>query len=560
MPPSSTVFWSGAGISHAPPTSAPLGVELTRRALAYGFLRETSPLLHFYYRALRLAHADARPRLETVLDVLVRVHGTAALVDVLRDVRDAGPNSIHAFMAAAAAEGARHVTTNFDSCLEQEGASDVLHLHGSFAEDPSGGALGATLAQVEIGLPVGRRLQMDRWLGARGEQLIVFIGYSGSDFFDVDPYLRSIATGQLDQTVVLWISHAEDDPALVEDVKDQPRQLRWLEAAGARVWHVRGRTRDVLAALARQWQLQEPLLQIGEVASWIPEMKPTKPAQERASLELYSLMGLHREVDRFFAARSPADSGEWNALAATRWSQGRKREALVAWENALDGFALVERRAAVAWVRGQYWRARRCARKALDEANALLGTGEEPSLTERLTLAETYVRIWEHMRRYPDSYFFATRRMRRYALAQLPDPAELARRGTPIGTHLISRVRDARTILGVPSEGDWESIESFGEYEALGASLNYEHGGLRQEAERGPVAPERYLRLHHDRLLIGDTSAAARMVFLPGAEAIFGWRDVVRALLELDVTCWHRCRLLLVTAWRRGVRTGAARQ
>lgn len=70
----------------------PLGAELTQRALGYGFEPEVASLLRFYYEALGVPHADARPRLESVLDVLVRVHGLPALVDVLSDLRDAIPS------------------------------------------------------------------------------------------------------------------------------------------------------------------------------------------------------------------------------------------------------------------------------------------------------------------------------------------------------------------------------------------------------------------------------------------------------------------------------------
>jgi hypothetical protein len=72
--PDGLLIWSGAGISAELPTGGPRGVELTDRALRHGFQEETGALLACYYAALDLAREQ--PRLETVLDVVNRVHGT----------------------------------------------------------------------------------------------------------------------------------------------------------------------------------------------------------------------------------------------------------------------------------------------------------------------------------------------------------------------------------------------------------------------------------------------------------------------------------------------------
>src|SRR4051812_29115823 len=88
--PEETVFWSGAGVSAEAPTYAPLGAELTSRALRYGFQPETGPLLECYYRALGLERRQ--PRLETILDVLHRLHGGDLLLDLLSDLEQAAPN------------------------------------------------------------------------------------------------------------------------------------------------------------------------------------------------------------------------------------------------------------------------------------------------------------------------------------------------------------------------------------------------------------------------------------------------------------------------------------
>jgi hypothetical protein len=155
------------------------------------------------------------------------------------------------------------------------------------------------------------------------------------------------------------------------------------------------------------------------------------------------------------------------------------------------------------------------------------------------------------MHRTPDARLLATRRLRNFALARLPDPSDLARAGQPLGTHLSIRVRDGRRALGAESEHAADSVEAFGQYEALGAWMNYRHGQLRQEAERGPVEEERYRRLHDDHLVLGADGDAARVLFLPGAATSFSWPELVDAVRTLDVTTWHRIRLAAAFALRR---------
>jgi hypothetical protein len=558
-----TVFWSGAGVSAGAPTCAPLGRELTDRSLTYGFEPQTASIIARHYRALRLRRSS--PRLETVLDVVFRVHGPSALVDLLSDVRDASPNGVHRFLASSATGGAGMITTNFDNCLEQAGAQSVLHVHGGFAEDSTGATFGATLAQVERGLPPTMRDALDDFFTSPARKLFVFAGYSGSDFFDVDPYLKRQPLGALDRTAVLWIDHV--DPGRGRGSTElssgrqacaAQRQLAWLQAAGASVYLLRAATPVVLGELGSNWGIGaaldsgSPLDKHSKATlPWEPKSNPASAARRKATLELFLLMGLHAEVDRMLQTTPPIDQAEWNALAHTRWSQGRSREALEAWRQALQGPALAEREAAVDWIRGRYLRARRKAVRAIKQADRTIGSENETPLEQRLVLVETLARIWQHTRRFPDSRLIATDRLRRFALAHLPDPAELARSQSPLGTHLVSRIRSARAALGTSSEEPWDAVESFDEYEALSASLNYQHGQLREDAERAKVPAERYRLLYGDRITIGDTSAATRVMLLPGAHEVFSRREVVAGLRRVDMASWHRLRFLSADAWRR---------
>lgn len=138
--PQEVVFWTGAGISTDSPTCAPLGEELTRRALAYAFESACLDRIVDAYQKLRITDRRELPRLETVLDVVRRIVGTDALLDVLSDMQSPAPNDVHRFLALHLDAGGRHITANFDDCIERSGMSanthELIHFHGSFAARP----------------------------------------------------------------------------------------------------------------------------------------------------------------------------------------------------------------------------------------------------------------------------------------------------------------------------------------------------------------------------------------------------------------------------------------
>ena len=128
--------------------------------------------------------------------------------------------------------------------------------------------------------------------------------------------------------------------------------------------------------------------------------------------------------------------------------------------------------------------------------------------------------------------------------------------GTPLGTHLRVRVASARAALGAANADDADAVASFGEYEALGGQLNYRHAGLRRRlaSERVDPLEMHELRDHFDA--IGAHGDAARTTLLSGV-GIFKWSEVVAAARALDVSRWHRIRLVgasLFASARRSLR------
>src|SRR4051812_35045832 len=317
-PPERTLFWSGAGISVDAPTHGPKGEDLVQRALAHAFLPSVARTLAWYYRTLgtvreRPGLPRRSPRLETVLQVVEAVHGEEGLADLLTDL-DAQPNPLHRFFADHLSRGGSHVTMNFDTCIERAGRGDwkpgaLLHVHGELGS----GGVGATLARIERSLPREIRDPLREMLLAPRIRSIVFVGYSGLDFFDIDPFLASLPTDSLIGRDVLWIDHQSD----LLEVEPRRRQLEALRIAGAEVHEVQTLTRAALEEVGRPWRL--PLIEDGgEGRPWQPQIPIPEGMKKRASIELFSLMGLHKELDRLL---DPDDSPGWELVAHTRWAE-----------------------------------------------------------------------------------------------------------------------------------------------------------------------------------------------------------------------------------------------
>ena len=224
--PHEWIFWVGAGISASPPTALPVGDTLTEfsidetcgpavRARVRGIWAGARALCTAYDPDVRFF---GLPRLESVLGAFADAERGAA--DPLRFLRgftsfaSAPPNRNHFLLAEMVRRGAAVVTTNFDLGVQRAleagpmpakirvaesagmfrshraepcfGCGDLVHIHG-VADDI--GQLGATLARVKEGLGPEFR----RWLEARLERgaVLVFVGYSASDAFDVTPYFTS---------------------------------------------------------------------------------------------------------------------------------------------------------------------------------------------------------------------------------------------------------------------------------------------------------------------------------------------------------------------------------
>jgi hypothetical protein len=243
VPPERWLLWVGAGISYPAPTSLPLGIPLTLFTLQE-CCGETVTTKVGQLWAEANAHIGAPdapgplgpvPRLESVLGDVdeVRAEFLGSGFDFLtgfRTFRGAPFNQNHLHIAELLRRGVNVVTMNFDTCIEaayrhltlgkdelllgrelgtpcyssrsDPNVGKVWHVHGTAHDVRS---LGATILAVKEGLPDGFRIWLDNILSC--DSLVIFLGYSASDSFDVNLYFGGKPPGQFAASTGWFVQH-----------------------------------------------------------------------------------------------------------------------------------------------------------------------------------------------------------------------------------------------------------------------------------------------------------------------------------------------------------------
>lgn len=242
------VIWAGAGVSYPGPSSLPLGIPLTQFALEECCGEDIRVRIEgMWGRANGIiaggsgaAPLGSVPRLESVLGDIddVRAKSSGCEFDFLRGFEafaDAPFNENHLHIADLLRQGATVVTTNFDTCIEaaykslargeggpplerEPGGSphrlrrpghpgELWHIHGTAEDVP---ALGATLRAVKEGLTEA----LEGWLDevfADG-RLLIFLGYSASDSFDVNLYFSNRPEAHFGTSAAVFLQHTGPAP------------------------------------------------------------------------------------------------------------------------------------------------------------------------------------------------------------------------------------------------------------------------------------------------------------------------------------------------------------
>jgi hypothetical protein len=568
--PDQVVFLTGAGISANSPTDGPVGLELTERALRYAFLPDTLERVRAVYRLLGLDRQA--PRLEAVLDVAARVHGVRVLEELLSDLRISTPNSLHLFFRQHLQSGGRHVTANFDKLVDGgDERLGVVHVHGMMPSDPTLleiERLGARLSTVELGFDPETRNRLLGALCARQRATLVVVGYSGLDFFDVDPFIReSVEELRSHISRVVWVIHKQDvAPSILapdNDVSAWPPMLRTLARADIECVLVEGATAAFLDTLASTWGFERVVDAGHRAPRWTMPRELDELAKASASRHLFLHMGMLRDHEELLSAL-PAlrDSVDSATLAEIAWQQMDYRAAFAYWRTAFSGTDPVnvsrrlERAAACHWVRGSYFRAYFLAQRAFTMARR-----SEDEETRALCV-EMVARILVHMGRVPDTRWFSTRTRR----ARVSSQVERHLREHSCGTHTRERLmsalgdlrndpeRDGPSYGPAPGTGIPRGSESFSQHESLSAVVDYERGEKRRAVAEGHEALTlSWLQTHSAKSeALGKKGAVAGLLTLPGAERFFTPNTAVESIRELNVTWWHRHRIL--AAYKRRLR------
>ncbi|MGM8430971.1 SIR2 family protein [Enterobacter cloacae] len=276
--PGKVVLMVGAGISIDSPSRLPGGYELTEALLDHLLDSNAADEIKTVFGQCEQWMGRSLPRLEHVLDkafepsTIEGVERSGAARELLRIFSQRPPNANHHLIADYLIKHRGWcITTNFDDCIEQAGCHqipvhvidpatktlDILHreygedwgiikVHGTIEHGCTG--LGATLADLEHGLPEAFKKRLEQVTNQA--DLMVVAGYSGTDHFDINHWIRDRWNGKR-STRLVWIDHRpsveEEFWRLKEHENREPRVYWQYAFGGMKIQH--GPTLALLSSL-----------------------------------------------------------------------------------------------------------------------------------------------------------------------------------------------------------------------------------------------------------------------------------------------------------------------
>jgi hypothetical protein len=329
--PSDVVFWTGAGTSADRPSNLLLGDAFAQDVVDTYCLSGVWDKLRAYYSDTLMTDAyggrKGSPRLESVMESVMSVHGIGAL-DAFRQCFDAEPNPSHGFLARHFTDDGVVLTANFDNCIEKAlypayagvlpGVLDdisrgpfqslavgcLVHFHGGFDTDPDKRRLlGVRIRNISAGFPKAFKA----WLASllRAKSFLVFAGYSGRDYFDVNPFFRELADScaSLRHLRAVWLKH-DRRPGFFEAQSFSGQEqgkaiLSQLAKCGADIRYVETDTGEFLRALSGEWWGPHSW-NVPPTSSWprfpIAPAMVSSDARLVATAQLFSSMGIGHEI------------------------------------------------------------------------------------------------------------------------------------------------------------------------------------------------------------------------------------------------------------------------
>lgn len=552
--PENLVIWSGAGLSADAPTNGPLGKKLTDRALEHYFAKETAETLAKLYSDLNVPNAQFRPRLETVLDALAEALGLDFLYDVLSDLSHIPPNRHHIRVAELQHAGTKLITANFDTCIQRalSPAATVIHFHGLLHPDVPIDSLGARLRIIDRGFTPEMTARLTEALDDANNGPILFIGYSGSDFFDATPFLLDYLSTSNKRTV-LWHQYSASGFSIKEASSETTNPIiASAIGSGHEVLIIKGTLDQLFEILCTEsLQPHSPISESQTSTVWQPRLYPTDTQRLRASALLYGRIGYRKRTLELYNTLTPSSPVEHDLLADAYWGAGKYRYALQHWLRSIPGndrnaWALkAERIAAYYWITGRLIRAERLLRRTIDHCTT------DPTSVSMDCLAKlftTYGRVITHMRRSPDTTIVLPRKSVK-RIARLSNEFLATNRQSLTQTVGIELANASAAIAERKDHTLTQSVSTFEEREALSAWLSYCHAALRVRAGSQILSTrptELEYRQHANRVLrTGSYGDYMRSMDIPGAAQYFSIREFLQTMTKVEMSTWHRLRIFL---------------
>lgn len=310
-----TIVWVGAGLSYDSPTNLPLGNTLTDTFLytmlgdefAGKFIKYWNEHISKIKEAIHNGHIEGvkyesekdknareqkdRPRLEYIIGEFSKLdnefadynfikeennkrYGRKKSICSLRHFAEAEPNNNHLMVAECARAGATIITTNFDVCIEKALGVEtdcinnpvlnlgvksipygedknryVYHIHGIATDEKIEENLGTTINKVSEPLP---KIFCEMIKGLLEDGFcVVFLGYSGSDFFDVGTFFKELALGGKTYERGIYVDHCVDTEMVKKHLSENENYQFLLRPFMDRQIYY-GLTEDILKAICHR--------------------------------------------------------------------------------------------------------------------------------------------------------------------------------------------------------------------------------------------------------------------------------------------------------------------
>ncbi|MBM4329525.1 MAG: hypothetical protein FJ118_20475 [Deltaproteobacteria bacterium] len=298
LKPRDVVFWTGAGISVAPPTKLPDGYTLTVESMKIFMPWSVVDSVYntFQKKIFKDAfgHAKAAPRLELVIQNAHSVLGHKAFECFsFMDIPYESLNKYHYFFASHVLLGGTHFTMNLDNGIERamelllsggcpienyvvddpdtfndpdaQFAGKLIKLHGSMAKRSTQPKLGLILNNITAGL--GRKLSNKIREVLQHSRLLCFVGYGSVDSFDVTRFFdRQLGSDLRLDLVVLWVQYGSQktlEEMDVDKIKNGgPTIIAGCQRNGCQSYGARGNAESgLIEPLSSVWNITIPAVE-----------------------------------------------------------------------------------------------------------------------------------------------------------------------------------------------------------------------------------------------------------------------------------------------------------